>query len=871
MIRLWAAIALLAVSWLPGLGYYHRADWPLWALLAGGGVLLLLGSTPRTPVRWMSWVAILLLVPAILFWSWPYRLAPALLASGLALVALPIPRIWPRRVGGAAVVAGIVLLAQAVALWGYEALTARSHELPWPLTLLVGTVTHLLGQDSAVCGSTLAMHSMRVVHLMGATWELLLDGPTLCFLAGGIGALLMQRGWRSSLRPGGALLLIVLAWLPVRVGVLVSLYMHRALVTDYDEPLNLMNQFWSTPLLLALLAGPALMAWRFVAVGAPAPTGVPASGPSRGGWRRAAAVAAFGAAVAVLTCALLWEPAGQRKAGRVFVDEFHSTWEPTGRPMDTAWYGHESGYNYACMYDYCSRFYEMSRLKNPIGDGTLNGCDVLIVKAPTSAYKEEEIEAICRFVKRGGGLVLIGEHTDVFHVGEHLNAVSRRFGFEFVYDCLFGIDSFFEQLYEPPLVPHPVIQYLPPLDFAVSCSIAPGRSWGRAVMRATGLKSAPADYHASNFYPQAQDRPDMRYGAFVQLWAARYGKGRIVAFTDSTQFSNFSMFEPGKPQLILGMLEWCNRTDSLGNVSPLLLTVIGLALGALALVLARGWAGAWAGLVAVGMLAHVAAAWGVREENCRAMPPPENIRPYVLVTTDRTVSDVILPKGGFIAGKEDGFGCFERWILRVGYFTERASGADVTRGQLAVIINPDLRDPDEYLDTLVRYVEQGGKLLVLDSAKNLKSTANSVLWPFGLTVRHDGAPLAGSLAGPQGWPTIKVDAACEISGGESFARIQGRPVGTWVRRGKGLVTVIGFSSRFSDANMGVTGDTIPDAAMRDVYETQFKLFRAIIEDTLPTLPPPAPAAVPSGGPPSAPPVPPKYSIRLILQAFTPLV
>ena len=36
--------------------------------------------------------------------------------------------------------------------------------------------------------------------------------------------------------------------------------------------------------------------------------------------------------------------------------------------------------------------------------------------------------------------------------------------------------------------------------------------------------------------------------------------------------------------------------------------------------------------------------------------------------------------------------------------------------------------------------------------------------------------------------------------------------------GKGSVTVIGFASRFTDGNMGVTGDTIPDAALRKVYD-----------------------------------------------------
>ena len=851
MIRVWAAIAVLAISWLPGLGYYHLPDGLVWAMAVAAGTVLLLGSKPRMPGPAAAWAATAVLLPVVAIWQWPYRIVPLLLLAGLVLWVLPIPRDWPKRIGEAFVAAGLVLLTQAAALYCYESWTARSHELPWPLPDLLGAVLCLLGQDSAACGNTLALFSMRQVHLLGATWELFLDPATWAFLVGGLVAVGLLAGtrragspptrwaYRDWLRAGGILILVVLAWLPVRVGILVALYVHRVLVTDYDDPLAVISQFWSTPALLVLLAGPVLLAWRFVGAcvwQAPEAAGdtAPASAPSRLPWRRVAAAVAIAGAVAVLTAAVLWDPVGERKAGRVLVEEGHSKWEPTTRPMDTTWYGQESGYNYYCLYDYCSRFYEMGRVTEPIKDSTLADCDVLIIKTPTLAYKDEEIDAICRFVGRGGGLVLIGEHTDVFHIGECLNAITRRFGFAFRYDCLFGVDSVFEERLVPPLVPHPVIQHMPPLDFSVSCSLAPGASPGRAVIRGLGLKNAMADYHASNFYPPAVDRPDMRYGAFEQLWATRQGRGRVVAFTDSTIFSNFSMFEPAKPELLFGMIEWANYQDGIGNPRPWLVAVAAaLMLGGLWL--ARGWPAAGVVLlVSVAMLGHAAAAVAVREHNRQAMPPPPCVRPYTLVTIDRTVSDAVLSKGGFIGGKEEGFGIFERWILRLGYFTRRASAADVARGNLVVVFNPDLRAPPGYAEMLADYVKEGGNLLVLDSRKNAKSTANSLLWPLGLSVKHE-TNLAGVIAGPAGWPAIKTDSACEVSGGQPLARLQGKPVAACVRHGKGVATVIGFSSRFCDYNMGVTGDILPDAAMREVYEFEFNLLRAIIEGKLADL------------------------------------
>jgi len=169
------------------------------------------------------------------------------------------------------------------------------------------------------------------------------------------------------------------------------------------------------------------------------------------------------------------------------------------------------------------------------------------LKTPTRPYSPEEIDAVRRFVEDGGGLLLIGEHTDVYGTSRHLNAVAGQFGFSFRFDCLFGIDTVFDEHFENPLVPHPILQHMPPLDFATSCSIDPGTSSGRAVIRGTGLKNKLADYHVDNFYPQTDDEAEMRYGAFVQLWSMRHGRGRVVAFSDSTQFSNFCIMDSARP------------------------------------------------------------------------------------------------------------------------------------------------------------------------------------------------------------------------------------------------------------------------------------------------------------------------------------
>jgi hypothetical protein len=854
--RAWIGLALLSSSWLFGLSYYHSAQWLVWAILVLAGTALLIGVDIRTPVAIESTAAAVLLLPAVFLAPWPYRMALLLVFAGLVIGVLPIPRRWPGALASSLILGGVILTVQSLGILGYEYITARSHELPWPWPGMLYAISRLLGIRAGLAGTNLALYTPRNSHCLGATWELLLDPLTLSFILGGIVMLcICKAASRPSSEPEekpvqagkqisrlrnrlAAFVILIITWLPVRTAILISIFMHRALRTGYDEELVLINQFWNPWLLMAFLLGPILLSLRFIHE----PFGgqrVLVSKQSIKLNRSLGAVVLVIAGSVVLIMGVLLDVPGRRKEGRIWVDEYHSTWEPTDKPFDTEWYGHDSGYNYYCIYDYISHFYETARLKTAIDDATLKNCDVLIVKVPTERYEQKEIAAIERFVERGGGLLLIGEHTNVFNTGTHINEIAKVFGFSFRYDCLFGIDTVFTQLYNPPLVPHPIVQDMPPLDFAVSCSISPGLSSGRAAIRSTGLKNLLADYHASNFYPQVEDKAQMRYGAFVQLWTARRGAGRVTAFTDSTIFSNFAAFEPGKAELMLGMLEWLNHRSSPFPLR-LFLIILGLPLLAFGLVLWHGLPArentakmamprnmAWLVVICSGVFGWSIAIACTRAIHQRSMSLPKAFRPMVQVMIDRTVCKGPLSKSGFISGKKDGFGIFERWILRLGYFTSRRSGADALTGDLVVFMDPNQTVTNDFREALVNYVERGGKALILDSPANTRSTANSLLYPFGLTVSPN-MQLRGQLKAPENWPVIQIDSTCEIKGGDPVAMVTNMPVIARAIYGKGTVTVVGFSSRFADAYMGVTGDVVPDDELRKVFDVQFAIFRDVV-------------------------------------------
>ena len=118
----------------------------------------------------------------------------------------------------------------------------------------------------------------------------------------------------------------------------------------------------------------------------------------------------------------------------------------------------------------------------------------------------------------------------------------------------------------------------------------------------------------------------------------------------------------------------------------------------------------------------------------------------------------------------------------------------------------------------------GGRAIVLDSPENKSSTANDLLKPFGLSVDH-ATNLPGDVPAASGRPEIRVDSACVVRGGKPLATLDGQTVAASVQHGQGTVIVVGFGGRFCDANMGVTGDVIPDAPLRAVYEYAYTLLR----------------------------------------------
>ena len=105
--------------------------------------------------------------------------------------------------------------------------------------------------------------------------------------------------------------------------------------------------------------------------------------------------------------------------------------------------------------------------------------------------------------------------------------------------------------------------------------------------------------------------------------------------------------------------------------------------------------------------------------------------------------------GAFADDKEGlGYGMFEQWIPRIGNIISRSDDDAPFHADGLVVICPQFSVSDDYLRTIDPYVEQGGQVLVLDSPDVPDSTVNSLLSPFGLTLRREAAEQVGTVQGP---------------------------------------------------------------------------------------------------------------------------
>jgi len=817
--RLWVSVYLLAVSWLFAVPYYVQPSLPIWiALLAVGSVLAAVTFRPARVIG--ARAGVVFLIPVGL----AALLVPHPFNAGLAIAALGVVCIVVSRraasAGAGLVVAGSILTAQSAVVAAYYVVAPRSGDLG-PLAAIAGAGLRLAGASARLGPEGLLLdNGMRTVTY-GLTADMFAVLALGVFAAGGCCALLLCAG-RGRWRAVAALLGATAIYALVRFMLLALMFAASDRIDLFWSPAVTAFSLVPLPLLLTLLPGVKLRRDFLV------------HEPPFGRWRFWVAVACAALSVFALLGVFGFHDPGVRKQGRVVMDESHSDWEWSTQAYDTKWFGEKSGYNYYCLYQYLDLFYDMEHNSGPIDDELLSTCDVLILKPLTKPLTAQEVDSITRFVSAGGGLFLIGDHTNVFGSSTNVDPLAEKFGLRFDHNATYELTKGGLSEYEPPAIfPHPIVQHLPAFLFATSCSltVAPAVD---AVITGYNLKALPADYSQQNFFPAVANTSDMRFGLLLQGAAVRHGRGRVAAFTDSTVFSNFWMFMPGKPELALSYVEWLDRTNTpYGAAWVPLLFAVGLAVP-FSLVARRLTRSDIVAALMVGALIGIpAAVYGYAQLDRAVYPLPDARRDCVKVCFEQEYSKFALPSTwvGFSAPAGESLHTFFVWNQRLGYVPSAEETLDgaLSDGDVAVIANPQRRPDPDTVARVEAFVNRGGRLLVLGDGADAVD-ANAFLKPFGMTIAPSAAQAGATCESRKGDRLGLTPSAGIVSGGTSLvASTTGQSLCSYSASGDGKVVAFSDRALFFNASLGDVSQ-VPSENQRLIGQLEFSLMRFLAQD-----------------------------------------
>lgn len=183
----------------------------------------------------------------------------------------------------------------------------------------------------------------------------------------------------------------------------------------------------------------------------------------------------------------------------------------------------ESAYSSSCLL----RAMDGEEIDASKGLPVLRDYRLLVLFMPTKPIQPADIDKLAGWVKSGGRLVVVVDHTDLFGHARVANEVLARFGVRAEHDAVIPTDGGYVY-YRGLSGRHAGL---------TACSL---RGDGDPVYFATGFSEA-ADYGGNSFFSDLTPTEGDRAGVFLVGLRTTHGLGQVVTFGDSTFFANFAI------------------------------------------------------------------------------------------------------------------------------------------------------------------------------------------------------------------------------------------------------------------------------------------------------------------------------------------
>jgi hypothetical protein len=496
------------------------------------------------------------------------------------------------------------------------------------------------------------------------------------------------------------------------------------------------------------------------------------------------AVAGLGL-LALATGVLTLDPPFQPRRGAVLVyDAGHLEW---GRP-DFGQYGPQSGGAFGLLPDYLAA-YGYGLASGPLTAESLQEARaVMLINLPDNLDEGEE-ERLLEYVARGGGLVIWGEHTGVEGIREPINDVLAGLPMQLRFDS--AVPSRLGWSDGLALLPHPVVQGVrdaADLVIAVGASLDIGPPARPIIVGRYGHSDrGNAANRARNYVGDMRYNSGEPLGDLVLAAEVRHGDGRILMVGDTTPLGSVNLMTT--MPFLARMLDWVTAEPVPGWESVLLsdwlaAALLVMAVGCLALGRSRlTLAGA---ALAVGLV--LALTTGLNQARSEPALPVGPIA-YVDISHQERFDRLLW--------EEDSIGGLDYNLVRNGALPLLLRGIDaeaLAEAELLVIIAPGDRFSAAEVETVARWVADGGRLLVAVGFEESAASAD-LLRAFGLEVEH--IPLGPAQAGHESglaqfheaWPV-----RAQAENAKTIVEAYGYPLAVFQPWGEGSVVLIGDSA-----------------------------------------------------------------------------
>lgn len=516
------------------------------------------------------------------------------------------------------------------------------------------------------------------------------------------------------------------------------------------------------------------------------------------------------------------------------IDEIHSQWESTLIDFDEKITGAIAENSYHSYLDYLSHFHEVSVITDkplsnittlPEGVNIINAIrltsqvlniqksketkNVLILKCITTPFSEDEIKAVKDFIFNGGCAFLIGDHTDVFFMNRNINELAKNFGIMYRQNAVHYVESGWPITDLRDYRIHPITSSLDKFIWATGDTLTLISPAFPLIFSPFVCYADEANYFFESFFGNTRLDAEEVLGSFCILAGSEYGKGRIVAFTDSTCFNNYLMFTVGRRELITGINSWFG-TEKVINPFPWIILLLILCLiflkikkrgmkydNFLYLLLIAISLGFIIGLIISNKLKKSVY---TKPESIRQMPPK------VLIDSSHN------PKHCLSFGRSELFSSdisYDNLIFNIGrinifpeiIYKDRIKRNILNNSNCLIICSPQKEYTDRERKAILDFVLDGGSLLLVEGA-NPNSTINQIAHLFGINYRlnpyrNKVFEMKKSFSNSRG--AYKINPAW-VDGDETLFAFQGMPIMSYLRKGKGLIILIGDDSIFEKNN-----------------------------------------------------------------------